>query len=287
MKNYILTILVLVASTQLIAGGPWLNQEGHGFFQLQSTFQAYKYQGLIMEGGIGDIQPINRKVISHDYGLLGDYGISDKVNLQAYIPFKTAVVSERTDSGGFATTLPEGRIAGLSNLAFGVKFKLLDTLSNWKAAITLNTQLNTVESELSKGLVTGIPANAFGVKAHFGRGFGSKWYSFLEGGYSKFTNGYSDVVNVFWEAGYRINGQCLFILSYDLRNSLENGTYYNENQIQTGLFPNDQEWGGIGLKFLYENENGFGFNLATAAGVTHARYVGFAGPITLGVFKKI
>ena len=276
--------LLSINLSDAYAGGPWLQKKGKGYFQFQSTLLASRYRELSLSSS-GDNQGINRAVYSADYGLYGEYGLTDKLDILATIPFKYADVGEQTDELFFPNLLEEGSINGLSNLRFGLKYGILD--KDIKVAISAQASFNTVSTDLEKGLATGIQGNAFGLFAHVGKGFGGKWYAFAELGYMKHSNNFSDIIEGRVEVGFNLGSKATIMLSTDIRQSLKNGTFFNENLIQTGLYPNDQEWIASTLKVNFAVSEKVGINFGTTFIPFQLNNVGLAGAFSVGAYVKL
>lgn len=284
---FIITTICFFSSCTY-AQGPWVQKKNTGFIQLQTTLLVQgTYDGLILkEISLAKTETnINREVVNSDVGIYAMYGLTDKLTLFTQLPFKYVATKEQTDSLYHPNLLEQGSLFGLSNYRLGIKYGLLD--KNLKIAASLQTSWNTAKKELENGLTTGYLSNSFGLFGHVGGSLSPRWYSFLDLGYNVSTDDYSDFINANFELGFKAaTTQSLWIvLNINIRESVENGAFLNENLIQTGLYPNDQEWNGYGIKFLYELKNQIGFTLGTA-GAFSANYVGFAGPITFGIFKK-
>ena len=286
--GFLLCLIACMISLTAYAQGPWLQKKNTGFLQLQTTLQAQgTYDGLILNGiSVTDTETnINREIANSDVGIYAIYGLTDKLTLFSHLPFKYVASREATDSLYNPTLLEEGSLFGLSNYQLGVKYGILD--KGLQLAISLQTSWNTASSDLEKGLTTGFLSNSFGLFGHVGGSLSPRIYSFLDLGYNAATNDYSDFLSANVELGFKAAKarNLWIILNLTLRESMENGDFLNENLLQTGLYPNDQEWKGYGIKLLYEGKNQIGFTLGTA-GAFSANYVGFAGPITFGTFKK-
>ncbi|MEM8891938.1 MAG: hypothetical protein AAGD28_28420 [Bacteroidota bacterium] len=284
----LLCFIACILSLNVHAQGPWLQKKNAAFLQLQTTLQAQgTYDGLILNGiSVTDTETnINREVANSDLGIYAIYGLTDKITLFSHLPFKYVASREATDSLYNPTLLEEGSLFGLSNYQLGVKYGILD--KGLQLAVSLQTTWNTTSSDLEKGLTTGYLSNSFGLFGHIGGSLSPRIYSFLDLGYNVATHDYSDFVSANVELGFKAAKarNLWIILNLTLRESMENGDFLNENLLQTGLYPNDQEWKGYAIKLLYEGKNQIGFTLGTA-GAFSANYIGFAGPITFGTFKK-
>lgn len=90
----------------------------------------------------------------------------------------------------------------------------------------------------------------------------------------------------FHDISYKVTPPLFIIAGLDFRYSLKNGSYFNENLIQTGLSPNDQEWAVINVKVNYEMDNGVGFNFGIPLAPFRIVNVGFTGSFAFGIYKK-
>ncbi len=288
LKGYLKLLLLICLSyftvlPTLKAQGPWLEKKGSGFVQMQTTLPlGGRYNSLILTS-FDEPQAINRSVFQADFSIYGLYGISDKLTVIAHLPLKYVDVGATRDSLPNPVLLEEGSLFGMNNLYFAAKYKILD--KSLKAAVSVQTSWNTASSDLDNGLATGYLANFFGVFAHLGGGLTPKLYAFADIGYSVGTNGYSDYTSLYLEAGYKVAKPLYLIGHLSIKNSARNGDFDNSTLIQTGLYPNDQDWIGWGGRLMYEAKNGWGITLGSA-GAIDANYVGLVKAITVGAFKK-
>ncbi len=287
LKAFSLVCLTFIVTIPTYGQGPWAQEKGTAFLQLQTTLQLQgTYNGLIRDGrAIDDTDPLNRNISSSDLGIYGVYGVSDKFTIIGHLPFKYVASGTQVDSLTSMPLLEEGSLIGLSNVYLAAKYRLWD--KGVKAAVSIQTHLNTGSNDLDKGLTTGYLANFFGGFLHVGGGITPKLYAFADIGYVVATNGYSDYSSIYAEVGYEVIKGGYIILNTTIKTSTENGDFDNagNNLLQTGLYPNDQDWIGLGGKLLYELDNKIGFTLGTAS-IIRANYTGFVAPVTFGVYKK-
>jgi len=274
---------LLCISIPSIAQGPWTQKKGQAFLQFQSILPAYPYKSLLNGRFINDQQDINRRAFNSDYSFYLEYGLSNRLDVITSLPFKYISTGELTDAQPFDNLLEEGSLFGLSNPRVALRYGLLDKKVN--VAVSLQTSWNTISKDLDKGLATGFDASSVGLMAHIGRSK-EKHYGFLELGYHKYTNDFSDVLEINLEHGWTLGQKWNLALALNARHSLENGSYRNENLEQTGFYPNNQEWAAISAKIAYEMSNGFGLSLAIPLVPIKFKYVGFNGTIGLGIYKK-
>lgn len=267
------------------AGGPWLWKKGKGFFQVQAIPLAYAYDRLL-DGPAFDARDINREVYALDYGFYGEYGISDRINVIASLPFKYASVGALTETpDAFPTLLEEGSIHGLSNIRLGLKYGILD--ENLKVAISAITSLNTVSTDIEKGLATGFQGTSVGLTAHVGGSFKEKWYAFGELGFQYMFSDFDDSVEAVFEIGRSFSPKVTVLMRLDVRQSLENGDFYDERLVQTGLYSSDQSWIAGSFKVNYEATENFGVSLGLPLIPVRFQNVGYTGSFIFGAYMNL
>lgn len=281
--QFVVLVFVMCLSIPSFAGGPWLFPKKGGYIQFQTILPVYPYTSLLNGRFIKNTQDINRSVFNSDYSIYLEYGLTDRLNIMTSLPFKYVSTGDLVEEPPFSNVLEEGSLFGLNNYAFALKYGLVD--KKVKVAVSLQTTWNTISKNLDKGLATGFDANSFGLMAHIGRS-NEKHYGFLEVGFHKYTNGFSDVLEINLEHGFRLGARFNLAFVLNARHSLENGTFVNENLEQTGLYPNNQEWAAVSGKLNYEGKNGLGVNFGMPLIPIKFQYVGFNGTVTLGVYKR-
>jgi hypothetical protein len=273
--------LFLVYTSTLFAGGPWLNKKKAGFFQIQSTFPAGAYSVLFLENN--KELPLQRAVLDYTFQAYLEYGVTNKLNLIATLPYKI-VATQGVSQNALATdTLPGGSINGLGNSMFGVKYQLVD--KSFKIATSIQSSFNTVSQELEKGLITGYAANSIGLYMHFGKGFNKNLYSFIDVGINLMSTNFNDYLAIHYELGYQIKPSLWTAFTLDLRESITRESYLVENLRQTGLYTNNQEYFAFGIKASYELKNKIGFT-AASFGAFSGNYVAKMSTFSLGIYKK-
>jgi len=277
----LITILLLTISLTLFAGGPWLHQKKSGFFQIQTTLPIGTYNKLFLENN-KDIT-INRAASDYNFQAYLEYGLTNKLNIIASLPYKYIATKDKQDKLTNSTLLPEGNLSGFSNHKVAIKYKLLD--KKIKAAVSLQSSLYSNTSDLKKGLSTGYSANSLGLGIHVGKSFSENLYSFIEAGYHNSSHNFSDFFTFSYELGYQLKPKLWTSLFIDIRESFKNGSYQNENLQQTGFYTNNQEYFAYGIKASYELKNKFGFTAATF-GAFSGNYVAHLATVSLGVYKK-
>ncbi len=282
-KTFAIFIGMCFGMLAVDAQSPWLYKKGKGFFQLQATFLAFPYESVVV-GKRTETVDLSREVTTTDINAYFEYGLSEKWNMIAKIPVRFVSTGEETGLVDSPIPLQEGSLFGLSNVELALKHQLVD--KRIKVATSLQTIFNTVSKDLSRGLVTGYDYNAVGIFGHAGGSVGDRGYAFVDAGFTKTSNDFSDYFRQHIEGGRRFGRAFWVRLTLDIRKSLKNGSYDSGTLLQTGLSPNDQEWVGFGFGVAYETENQLGFNFSSG-GALDANYIGFAAPVTFGLYKKI
>jgi len=281
MKAYFLISLIAFPAL-LLAGGPWLTKKKSGFFQLQSTFPGGAYNSLFLENN--NTLNLNREVIDVNFQAYLEYGITDKLNLITSLPYKYISTGKEENNLTNPNLLTSGSLSGLSNYKLGFKYRISN--KKLKAAISVQSSLNTISKDLEKGLITGFASNSVGLYTHVGGSFlKGKMYSFVEGGANIASNNFSNFYEIHYELGYQLKPSLWTVLTLDVRESLKNSSYRNDNLRQTGFYTNNQEYFAYGIKVAYELKNKIGFTAATF-GAFSGNYVAKISTFSLGIYKK-
>ncbi len=284
MKRILLASILSTIALSAFSGGPWLNKQGGGFAQAQVVVPAYAYSRLLTGFGTNNYVNINRKTYNADLSLYGEYGITDKVDIIATLPYKFVNTGAPTDSADFSSILDSGSLSGGSNINLAIKYGLID--ARWKLAVSGQARFNTTKLEKHLGLATGFQANSYGAILHGGGRVGKTGYGFMDLGFHVYDNEFSETVEGQVEYGRKIKD--LFYVGANLgyRLSMYNGTASHPTLEQTGLYPNNQEWVAVSFKASYETKKGMGVNIAMPIDPIYFNNVGFNGTFSLGVYYK-
>jgi len=279
--KFLLTLVFSSVSLCIFAGGPWLLPKKSGFFQLQTTLPAGAYTSLFQSNG--KTLDLNRKVIDVNFQAYLEYGITDKLDVIGVLPYKFISTGDTLDSGVNPETLSRGSLNGFSNPKLGFKYKVWDKGIN--AAVSVQSTFNAASKELDKGLITGYDANSIGLYAHVGKSFSEDLYSFIDAGFNISSDNFSDFIDIHYELGYQLSTNFWGVITFDIRESIENGSARNNNLNQTGFYTNDQEYFAFGIKLAYELKNQIGFTAATF-GAFSGNNVAQIATCSLGIYKK-
>jgi hypothetical protein len=280
MKQTILLAL-FICSLPVFAGGPWLVKSKSGFLELQTTQPIGKYNQLFLENG--ETLNLNRSALDRTYQVYLEYGLTDKLNIISSLPLKVISTHEKQTTLGNPYRLDAGNLIGLGNYKLALKYKLTDKKLN--TAISVQASFNTISKDLNKGLTTGYDANYMGLYAHLGKSLTKKTYTFIDAGYNTTPSEYSDYIDIHYELGYKFKDNLTGAFTFDIRESMKDGKYSNQNLQQTGFYTNNQEYIAFGIKAAYEFKNNLGLTVAPFGGLG-GNYVAKVFTFSVGVYKK-
>lgn len=241
-----LFFLTLILITQFCLAQAWTKKKGAGYQQIGVSYiknnRIYNREGNEFQ--------LNRAVSDITISEYVEYGFTDKFTLSASIPFKVESTSSEIYEGGYLPdTLSAGSLIGMSNTSFSIVYGLKQE-GNWVASIKLKTDLATAQYNHTLGLRTGYDALGIVPSVLFGKSKNNNFVT-IELGVNYRSNNYSTQLFSSAQIGTKIKDKLFTILVLDYLNSLQNGSYKDENSIHTGLYMNDIEWTAFTLKLGY------------------------------------
>jgi len=264
----------------VFAGGPWTQPVNGGYGQLSFT-GIFSYDRLYADNGDGII--LNRNVT--DITVMGyfEFGLTDKLTLVGYIPYKMVKTTDDINPNGeFADTLMAGSLSGFGNPALAVKFSLIRGKLLLSGQVRIDAQV--FARERSAGLLTGYFARSFIPSLIVGGGT-SRFYAFAEAGVRIRSNGYSNDLVANMEAGYLVFGRLWFSGVGDILQTLSDGSRPLDGSEQTGLYANGQEYFAYGVKAILEISTKWGVN-GSIFSAGSGNLVPETAPITVGLYHR-
>lgn len=275
-KVIMLSVVGLLGFQFASAQSPWTREKGKAYVQLGVTSLSYdtvQFDGNKLEDQ-GDYSDITVQAYA-------EYGITDKLEAQLVLPYKTASYK----NAGFSES-----ISGIGNISLGLKYKLSN--KNWKISLGILYSANSIKKD--KELVvstTGINASTILPYVTIGSSH-NKWYYFGNIGYGYMDNDYSDYFKATIEVGYNVIPKVHLMFVLDTRNPISKEKAFDDYKL--GLDPyqwashlDRQTYNSIGIKANYEFIEGkFGANFSTfgAFGIDNAP---LAPTINIGVYTKL
>ena len=262
------TLLLIFISFNLFSQSPWTKNKNETYVQLSYT-SISNYDKLF---GSPEIN-LSQKISDNTLQLYTEYGISNNTTLVLNFPFKL------TSSN--ATSSPSNN--SLGNVQFGIKHNFSN--KKWLLTGQLNVEANTGNYDEITGLRTGYDAWSFTPLFIAGRGF-NNWYVQAFTGFDIRTNDYSSNYKLGGEIGYKTLNWLWIAGFLDGVASLDNGDVVlpSEN-LNTGLYVNNQSYAAFGLKLTGEINANFGANVAFG-GAFAGRNVAQAPAISFGLYQK-
>ncbi|MEX6626747.1 transporter [Tenacibaculum salmonis] len=262
-------LLLLTVSFNLLAQSPWVQKKSKGYTQLSYT-SISNYNTLFGEPQID----LSNEISDNTLQFYGEYGLSEKTSLLVNLPFKL------TTSKGVISTSNNS----LGNIQIGVKHNFYK--KKWLLSGQLAVEANTGTYDKISGLRTGYDAWSFTPLFLAGRGF-DKWYIQAFTGFDIRTNKYSSNYKLGGEIGYKTFDWLWIACFLDGVASLNNGNIVVPTQnLNTGLYINNQSYSGFGLKFIGEINDKFGTNLALG-GAFSGYNVAKVPAISFGFYYKL
>ncbi len=276
-----LTVLILglFATTDVFAQA-WPQAKKGGYYQL--GFQMVRADQFYEPGGnLIDIQTLSDYVVS----FYGEYGVTDKITVQAYVPFVERITLNRAVGEVTGFEFFEGdAVTGIADADVGARYAFFKK-GNTVASAFLRLGLPIGESIQANGLQTGDGEFNQLLGVAVGHSFWpSPAYIMADAGYNNRTEGYSDELVLKVEGGYTIGTNITLIARVRGLFSMENGQDGNLGGTG-GLYGNNQQYLTYGGDVMYAFAQGYGV-LFGAEGATLAENVLAAPSFRLGVFLR-
>ena len=276
MKNIIKLTIVLL-SFSAFAQSPWTQEKGKFYTQLSFT-SINGYSSLF---GTPQDLTTEREISDRTLQFFGEYGLTNKTSLLLSLPFKMIETGELTSS--LAPLTNSGNENSLGNIEIGIKHNFYK--KKWVLSGQFSIEANTGSFDATTGIRTGYDAWTFTPMFLAGRGFGKTYVQGFVGANVR-TNDYSSNFRIGGEVGRKLGKRVWLIGFLDISSSFKNGNIVlpTEN-LATGLYVNDQEFGAFGLKAIGEFTDKFGIT-AGYGGAFSGNNVAKKAAITFGLYQK-
>jgi protein XagA len=260
-KVSLILILAFLATPSVSTAQAWAKSKGAGFYKLDYSV----IRATDVYDKTGEVVPF-RTLTNHAASFYGEYGITDKLTVMAYVPFfvrNTVNATKGAQTGNIIEPAIANNNFGDVDLAF--RYGLYNK-NGIAVSANLFLGLPTGDAKQSDGLFTGDGEFNQMLKIAVGTGK-SKWWTQAAVGYNNRTKGFSSEFRYDFEFGYKFfNDRLLAMFKINGIESLNNGT---AKEASTGLFSNNVEFMGIGPELLYyinkKKNMGVSFRFAGAA----------------------
>lgn len=244
-------LLAFLFSTALFSQGAWTKSKNEVYTQL-SYYSIGGYSGIYGDPGYQS----ERKLTDNTIQLYAEYGATDKTTFVFSLPIKMIKAEGLVDASATPITVA-GSETALGNVVIGVKQRFHQ--GTWVISGQLNVGLNTGKFFEESGLRSGFDTYTLSPKLNVGRSFG-RFFAQGSTGVDIRFNDYSSNFVLDAELGAKPFNRLWAIAFLNLSSSFENGEVaLPANNLVTGLYVNDQEYTGYGLKLIFEVSDKIGF----------------------------
>ena len=273
-------ILVFFISLSSFSQSPWVKDKGEFYTQLTYT-TIPNYTDMFGDPDYSVFGEISDNTVQ----IYGEYGLSDKTTLILNVPLKVISIngyqSPFIDCSGDCSE--DFNKTALGNIELGIKHNFYK--KDWILSGQLSVEANTSSYDGFSGIRTGYDAYTFTPLFLAGRSFGKTYFQSFIGANIR-TNDYSSNFRVGGEVGHKITKRIWLIGFVDVVKSFRNGDLVLPTQNTfTGLYVNDQEYGGFGLKTIGEITDSFGVNVGFG-GAFFGNNVAKQLALNFGIYQK-
>lgn len=277
MKNLAKLFLVLISFSGF-SQSPWTQEKGKFYTQLSFT-TIPKYNTLF---GSPE-HNINGNITDNTIQFYSEFGITNKTSLILNLPYKSITFNQDVVCVNGPCSSINDKENSLGNVSFGIKHNFYK--KDWLFSGQLTMEINSGSYNATSGIRTGYDALTFTPLFIAGKSFGKTYLQTFVGVDIR-TNNYSSNIKVGGEIGKKLGTKFWLIGFIDVSKSVENGDIVlPQENIHTGLYVNNQEYGAFGFKSIYEINSKFGIN-AGFGGAFFGNNVAKAPALTIGLYHK-
>ncbi len=260
--------------------GAWTQKRGHGFYKLEGRF-IYAQRFFEPDGKITDIPTLS----DYTSSLYGEYGVSHRLTLIAYVPFYKRIALNRQIGApsGFVYFAGDS-VSGFADSDVGLRFGLKQNRATVLSARVM-FGLPLGKDEQQNGLLTGDGEFNQLFALELGRSFYPvPLYFSSEVGFNNRTQGFSDEFRYAAELGYTFWGNATLAMKFVGVASLKNGAD-NVRGGMGGLYANNVSYLALGPSLFFQLNKNFGVT-AGIDGATYGQNVLAAPSYSLGIYFK-
>jgi hypothetical protein len=274
----VIGLLILFLTINLYSQSPWTKKKGAFYTQLSFT----TIPGYDTLFGNPDYNT-ERKTTDNTFQFYGEYGLFDKTTLIINLPLKLIKTNELVSLAAIPSFTSKGEKSTLGNVEIGIKHNFYN--KNWLISGQVSVEANTSSFDNTTGIRTGYDAWTVTPIILAGKSYGK---NYLQGfiGADVRTNNYSSSFKIGGEVGRKITKNIWLVGYVNVLKSFKNGAIILPNSnIATGLYVNDQEFGGFGLKVIGEFTEKFGIT-AGFGGAFFATNLPKQAALSFGLYHK-
>jgi hypothetical protein len=286
MKQRTLIFIGLLFLAQL-SFAQWSKGKGKGYYKLSAWYLNTDQHFT----DTGDIDP-NATRTQFNINFYGEYGLSDKLDVIAYVPFFARATQNNIFSGTNGSLIQPGEeLNSIGDIDLGLNYNFYKK-GNWSASAKLILGLPTGEDaggsdgsyQTGDGEFNQYLSGLLGFSTSFnGTPFFAKTYI----GINNRTQNFSDEFRFGLESGINIfNKKVWLIARLDVVESLQNGSLNAQNVPQGSIFANNVEFIGIGAEASYYITDKLGVSVGVGGAIS-GRIIAANPSLTGGIFLDI
>lgn len=276
----LLFIILVIGDTSSALAGPWPQRKGQGFYKLGfSHVRANTY-----------IEPNGNRIeiptlADYTASLYGEYGLSDRLTVVAYIPFFQRLTLNRQVGRETGNVFFDGaETTRMADSDIGLRFGLFQR-GGTVGSIGITAGLPLGDTGHPNGLYTGDGE----FNQHLSLGIGHSFYPIpayvaVQAGYNHRTRGFSDEARFEAEAGYTLASRLTVIAKLRGLEPMRNGDSATTGGTG-GLYGNNQRYLLYALELAYAPMERYGVSVSVA-GATRGQNILSAPAFSAGVFLR-
>lgn len=284
-KRFLLFCFAVLAYQLSVAGG-WPQPKKSGFFQLSERWlisnEHFTDKGLI------DPNVTTGLAISSFYG---EYGLTNKLTVRAYVPFLVSNFQNNIISGTRDIVIQEGKaLNSFGDIIIGADHLLYKTNTiSTTVGVSIGLATGTIGQGEKQNLQTGDGENNITLRFDIGTAIYNTEKLNIYGkggiGFNKRSNDFSDEIRSQVEVGVIYKKNYYFIQKLFNVYSLQNGVKSGKQISNAGVFANNAEFNAyeaIVAANIYK-----GYHLSFAVNhILNGKIVAAGTAFEIGVFKK-
>lgn len=286
MKKLILSIVIIIGASNLVlAGGPWPQLKGKGYFKLSEWWtifdQHYTDTGLI--------DPNTTSGVFNTF-LYGEYGLSDNLTVVANVPIFSRSTINNLRSRTSNEVLVEGdAINSIGDIDLGVKYGFNKESFPIAISATFGIPSGIASGGKENNLQTGDGEFNQMIQLDAGKSFKlgqTKLYATAFVGFNNRTQGFSEEFRYGAELGANLVEDKIWLVSkLNASESFKNG-FTAETTTSTSIFANNSEFTSLGLELNVNLGKNFGFSAGFASAI-RGEIIAAAASYNVGVYYQI
>ncbi len=250
MKKLAFSICLLFSITCL-AGG-WPKEKGKGYYKLGYSF----INGRHFFDDQGNKVALERSLGFYNTSFYGEYGLTDRLTVIAYVPFATTAKLEDVSGS------PGGSLTTIGDTNLGFRYGLITGKPNvLSASVMLGLPFGQTSDDTSGGvesLQTGDGEFNQLIKLESGHSLGNGFYTSSFLGFNFRSKGFSEEIRFGGEVGH-VSDQLIGILKFQSISSLKNGD--NTTEANADFFNNNMELFSVAPEVAVRFSERFGLSI--------------------------